>query len=247
MTVGLAILLGALTALLLGMRVAARSPRRGVAGDPPEALTRELAGLREDLQAGEIDAQDYALMRDRLAARVALADGGAGSAGQRRRWLWPLTGGLAAAVVAAALVPALRQREPGGFFTGNDFSAANRTGDSGAGEWTAAERALAAGDVGEAITRYRIAVAFLSERADLRARFGFALARNGRVSEAIDQLRRAVRTDPKLAAARLYLGAVLLRDGQRSAGRQEWRRFLELQPTGADAALVRRTLRRLKS
>lgn len=67
---------------------------------------------------------------------------------------------------------------------------------------------MAAGDARRAVVKYRAAIGFFPDRADLRARFGFALALAGQPDEALDQLRRAVRAAPALPSARLYLGAV---------------------------------------
>lgn len=208
-------------------------------------LTRELAGLREQLDDGELDAGDYAELRERLVLRAA-AEASDASGQKRRRatgWRWAVGGLLAAAVVVATLVPAVRQRGAGDFPTGNDFSEERSQLDSGSAEWRAAERALRIGATREAIRRYRLAIAFLPERADLRARFGFALARDGSRDEALEQLRLAVRNSPDLPAARLYLGAVLLQAGRRAEARKHWRRYLELAPRGRSAEMIRRTLR----
>ena len=205
-----------------------------------DALTRELAGLREQLEDGELDAGDYARLRERVVLRAA-ADPEAAASSTGSGWRWAAGGALGAAVVVAALVPALRERGAGDFGTGNDFGAREQL-DSGSAEWRAAERALTAGDRAEAVRRYRLAVAFLPERADLRARFGFALARTGRPDEALEQLRLAVRAAPRLPDTRLYLGAVLIQAGKKREARAQWRRYLELAPRGGSAALVRRLL-----
>lgn len=205
-----------------------------------DALARELAGLREQLEDGELGAGDYARLRERVVLRAA-ADPEAAGSSTGSGWRWAAGGALGAAVVVAALVPALRERGAGDFGTGNDFGAREQL-DSGSAEWRAAERALAAGDRAEAVRRYRLAVAFLPERADLRARFGFALARSGRRNEALEQLRLAVRAAPRLPDARLYLGAVLMQAAKKREARVQWRRYLELAPRGESAALVRRLL-----
>ena len=205
-----------------------------------DALTRELAGLREQLEDGELDAGDSARLRERVVLRAA-ADPEAAASSTRSGWRWAAGGALGAALVVAALVPALRERGAGDFGTGNDFGVREQL-DSGSAEWRAAERALADGDRAEAVRRYRLAVAFLPERADLRARFGFALARIGRPDEALEQLRLAVRAAPRLPDTRLYLGAVLIQAGKKREARAQWRRYLELAPRGGSAALVRRLL-----
>lgn len=247
MTTTLAILTGvasaALGALLLGRGIGrpARPPRPA-----PDPVRRELAELREDHAAGELSTRDYQFLRERLAARMALRNSGPGQSGDRAsgRWRWPLAGLVAAAVIVATLVPAVRQRSAGSFGTGNDQSAP-QTIDPGASAWRGAERATASGDLRRAVARYRVAVAFLPDQPELRARFGFALAQSGRLAEARRQLEMSVRGQPRLADARLYLGAVLLRAGQPRAARRQWRTFLKLAPRGRDAGLVRRTLRRL--
>lgn len=209
------------------------------------ALSREIDGLREQLRAGELSGEDYALLRERLVLRAAAPDTSVGAARGRRRGdgtLWAAGGLVAVAIVLAALVPAIRDRGPDDYSTGNDFAEVRSQLDSGAREWRAAERALAAGDREQAVRRYRLAVAFLPERGDVRARFGFTLAQTGRRAEALRQLRLAVRTAPRLPDARLYLGAVLARAGRRNEAERHWRRYLALAPDSPSAAVVRREL-----
>lgn len=211
-----------------------------------EALARELAGLNEQLAEGELARREYEFLRERLAARAAgLESAGTEGAIRSRRslraWRWPVAGLLAAALIVATLVPALRQRGPGDFSSGNDFASAPAP-PPGVAEWRAAEAAMAAGEAGRAVASYRAALPFFPDRADLRARFGFALALAGRPTQAVEQLRRAVRAAPTLPSARLYLGAVLLREGKREEAAAHWRRYLELEPKGEAATLVRRAL-----
>ena len=208
-------------------------------------LTREIDGLREQLQAGELSSEDYALLRERLVLRAAAPESSAGAGPGRRRGqgaLWAAGGLVAVAIVLAALVPAIRDRGPGDYSTGNDFGEARSQLDSGVREWRAAERARAAGDRRQAVRRYRLAVAFLPERGDVRAQFGFTLAQTGRRTEALRQLRLAVRAAPRLPEARLYLGAVLAQAGRREDAARHWRRYLALAPDGPSAAVVRREL-----
>lgn len=213
--------------------------RAGLAHE--ESLARELDGLREQLDSGELEARDYEFLRERLAARAAVREVQRGRGGFRPKWRWPAAGLAAATIIVATLVPALRQRGAGDFPTGNDFTASAQL-SSGIAEWQAAEQALDKGDLPRAVERYRLAVAFLPDSAELRARFGFALASAGRTEDALEQLRLAVRAAPSLPSARLYLGAVLLKAGKREAAAAHWRRFLELQPKGPAARLVRRAL-----
>lgn len=249
MTTSLAILTGVLAAVLgavlLGRRAGgtASSP-----GAPPDPVQRELVDLREDLAAGELSTADYEFLRERLAARMAVGTPSAGQGGERtpNRWRWPLAGLVAAAVIVATLVPALRDRGAGSFSTGNDFSAGQGMTDSGNAAWRDADRAAASGDFQRAVSRYRVAVAFMPQQPELRARFGFALAQAKRTAEAGQQLRLAVRAQPRLPDARLYLGAVLMARGRRQEAARQWRTYLALQPRGPGAQLVRRTLRRLR-
>lgn len=246
MTATLAVLTGVIAAsiatMLLGRRAGRVPSGAASSGDP---VSRELTDLREDLAAGELSARDYAFLRDRLAARVASAPSREADRRPAHRWRWPLGGLLAAVAIAATLVPALRDRSPGGFGTGNDFSDQGMA-DPARAAWRDAERAVAAGDLQRAVSRYRVAVAFSPDLPELRSRFGFALAQAKRTVEAEEQLRRAVRAQPRLPNARLYLGAVLMARGRRDEAARQWRTYLMLQPRGADAELVRRTLRRLR-
>lgn len=244
--IGLAVWLGPALAIGLGLAAAVaaivRWTRRGRATPPrPDRISAELDDLEAQFAEGELERADYELLRTRrLRPRPAEA--------QRRStsWRWALAGTAAGVVVVVTLVPALRARGANDFSTGNDFSAAQAV-PAGMSEWRAAEVALGAGRTKDALTRYRLAVAFEPDLASLRARYGFALAQAGRSADALAQLRRAVERDPRLADARLYLGAVLLREGKREEAARQWRRFLELEPKGAAAALVRRQLGQLDS
>lgn len=217
-----------------------RRADRGDATLPPEHLERELRALDEELAGGELEEPDYAMLRERTLRRGVARPPVVTRAAAR--WRWPFAGAAAATVVAVTLVPALRQRGPNDFPTGNDFAAQPET--SWVVQWREAEAALATGNTETAVARYRLAVAFAPDLTDLRARYGFALASAGRKQEALAQLRRAVREDPDLPLARLYLGAVLLKAGERDAALVHWRRYLELEPRGDGARLVRRALAR---
>lgn len=183
-----------------------------------------------------------------MAGMEAAGGGGATQAlaAGRPAWMWAAGGLLAAGVVAATLIPAVRQRAPGEFSTGNGQSAAITVVEQGAQEWAAAERALSAGDGRRAVAHYRRAVSFLPQRSDLRVRFGFALAQVERPEEAVTQLRFAVRRAPELPEARLYLGAVLLGAGRPDEAAAQWRRYLSLSPRGQLADVVRDQLRRVR-
>lgn len=245
--IGLAVWLGPALAIGLGLAAAlvaiVRWTRRGRDLPPrPDRISAELDDLEAQLADGELERADYELLRARrLRPRPA-----ASAHRPPTRWRWPLAGTVAGAVIVVTLVPALRARGANDFSSGNDFSAAQAV-PAGMSEWRAAEEAVDAGRTKDALTRYRLAVAFEPDIASLRARYGFALAQAGRSADALAQLRRAVERDPRLADARLYLGAVLLREGKREEAARQWRRFLELEPKGAPAALVRRQLGQLDS
>ena len=239
--IGLAVWLA--PALLLGLGLAAaavsiaRWTRRGRELPPaPERVEAELDDLDALLAEGELEPDDYELLRARRLRQRPEAPPQAAP-----RWRWPLAGAATAAVVVVTLVPALRQRGANDFSSGNDF-AASQTTPAGIGEWRAAEVAIEAGRLKAALGRYRLAVAFEPDIAALRARYGFALARAGSSRDALAELRRAVKADPGLADARLYLGAVLLKAGKQGEAARQWQRFLELAPNGRAAALVRRRL-----
>jgi cytochrome c-type biogenesis protein CcmH len=245
---GLAVWLAPVALVLTGAMLAAlavlrwtRRARAGTAALEPEQRRRELADLDEQLAAGDLEPDDYALVRGRLLARDASK---APVSGARRApaWRWPLAGVGAAAVIAVTLVPALRQRGVNEFGTGNDFSS-EQSPSAWVANWREAEVEMEAGRTKSALARYRLAVAFAPDVAALRARFGFALAAAGLSDQAVQQLRRAVRDEPSLAVARLYLGAVLLKVGKLEDARAQWRRYLELEPDGEGARLVRRALK----
>lgn len=231
---------------------AARAAEPAAARDP-ETLRRELDGLREQLAEGELSEGDYQLLRDRLAAQLALpAEPPApAAAGRRRSGLW--IAGFAAATLAAVVlvVPALRQRLPGMTPTGNNFIAPQMASPSQltTQQFIALIRRAQAldrsGRLTQALPIYRMAVTVLPKRADLRTQLGFALARTGNTAEAQAQLRRALRLSPRYPLAHLYLAAVLIGDGQRTQARSQLKQFLRLQPDGAGARLARKLLRGL--
>ncbi len=256
-----------MTWLLLALGIAAggmaaiyavrRSPAPRAAGPAqardPDVLRRELDGLHEQLAEGELSEGDYQLLRDRLAAQLALpADPPVpADAGRRRSDLW--IAGFAAATLAAVVlvVPALRQRLPGMTPTGNTFIAPQMASPSQltAQQFIAlirkAQALDRAGRISQALPIYRMAVTVLPHRADLRTQLGFALARTGNTAEAVVQLRRALRLSPRYPLAHLYLAAVLIRRGERTQARAQLKQFLRLQPSGAGARLARRLLRGL--
>lgn len=254
-----------MTWLLLALGIAAggaaaiyaarRSPAARTGGPAPsrdqEAFRRELGGLREQLAEGELCEGDYRLLRDRLAAQLALPAKRTApdTAAHRRSGLW--IAGFAAATLAAVVlvVPALRQRLPGMTPTGNNFitpqmgSPAQLTAPQFIALVRRAQALDRAGRLAQALPIYRTAVTVLPERADLRTQLGFALARTGHTAEAQVQLRRALRLSPRYPLAHLYLAAVLIRAGQRTQARSQLHRFLRLQPDGAGARLARKLLR----
>lgn len=215
---------------------------RAVREQEPDSAAVELRSLREGLVSGELDGGDYRLLRERLARRLALRRPAPQRADRvRAGWRWPAVAALAAALTAALLVPAVRERRPGDTPTGNDFSEQEAlvTGLDGL---RAAERAAAAGDLRSATEGYRRALRFFPDKADLRAEYGFALVRSGRRGEGVRQLRLAVLRGPRVASARLYLGAVLMRSAARPEALRQWEAFLRLEPRGPRARFVRRTL-----
>lgn len=247
-----AVFTGLFAALLFAaMAVRGSAPdKRENAEDP---ASRELRALADDLRTGELSLGEYHDARDRLAARMAAEHAGPEEQVVTRRprrrtpaWLWAAGGLLAAGIVAAALLTAVRQRGPNDFSTGNDQAAATTAIERGAAAWTAAEQAMGAGDGRRAVAQYRRAVSLLPQRSDLRVRLGFALAQVNRPEEAVTQLRFAVRRAPELPDARLYLGAVLLSADRPDEAATQWQRYLRLSPAGPSAEFVRGELRRLE-
>lgn len=208
-------------------------------------LARELRDLREQLHEGELDTADYARLRERLALRAAAEHTTPQSPAPRFAWRWGLAVIVAAAVVSAALLPAVRERTPGAGITGNDAIDANPTA-AALNQWRAADRSWRAGRRSEAVRGYREAAIILPDRPELRTQLGLALAETGRLPEAVRELRMAVRTDPRLPSTRVYLGGVLLRAGRPDEAAAQWRRYLRLAPDGETATIVRRSLRNLR-
>lgn len=220
---------------------------RAMSNRAPDSAALELRSLREGLASGELERRDYDLLRERLARRLALRRPLAERADRRRiGWRWPAAAALAAGLTAATLVPAVRERGAGQTPTGNDFSEQDAV-VTGVQRLQAAQQAMARGDFGKAAESYRLAIGFFPDKADVRAEYGFALARTGRRREGIRQLQLAVLRAPRLPSARLYLGAVLVQGAERGAGLRQWRVFLRLEPRGQRARVIRRTLRRLGS
>lgn len=247
MTAAATILLGAAGAMLLAMLcVTRRSPAARERRQP--AVARELYGLQEDLRSGDIDRDAYDRSRERLAARLAATETPSATRERARwRWRWPAAGVLTAALIAIALIPAVRQRGPADSPTGNDFGAQATVARQAVADVRAAERALNSGDAAGGVSRYRRALAIFPERTDLRARFGLALLRAGRVRESLTQLQLSASRAPRTPTIRLYLGAALVIAGRRDEAAAQWRRFLDLTPSARDRAVVRRQLRDLRS
>jgi len=98
------------------------------------------------------------------------------------------------------------------------------------------------GDVTGSLPFYLQAVHTLPGVANIRAYYGWALARTGHLSLAVAQLREAVRLDGSLPAGRLYLGAVLQRAGQRRQARVQLARAVALDPGGPTGAAAQQLL-----
>lgn len=88
---------------------------------------------------------------------------------------------------------------------------------------------------GEGVDSWSRAVAAAPEDADLRLRYGNALADLGRLPEALEQFQRAVELDPQRAQGWYNLGTTLLSTGAVEPARESLQRAVELDPDSADA------------
>lgn len=209
------------------------------------SLAAELTDLRQQHAEGELSSADYGRLRERLVLRAAVAEEKeASSSTSMPAWRWLAGVLVGVALVVAALVPAVRERGPGGSITGND--AIEEDAATAAEQWRAGDKAWEEGRLSVAIDRYRRAVAILPDRPELRTRLGLALGDSGRLSEAIKELRMAVRADPDLPITRVYLGGLLARSGRPDEAARQWRHYLKLAPDSEAAPAVRRSLRRLQ-
>lgn len=152
---------------------------------------------------------------------------------------WPRPGvrrfliGLALAVAASGLYAAVRPHSVARA-TARAFAPAPVPPAIARGS-ALAQRAVAldqGGQVAAALPFYLQAVRTLPGVANIRAYYGWALARTSHSSLAVAQLRQAVRLDGSLPAARLYLGAVLRRAGQRRQARVQLERAVALDTGG---------------
>lgn len=103
------------------------------------------------------------------------------------------------------------------------------------------------GNLAQALPLYAQAAAALPGVGEVRAGYGWALARQGSLAAALGELRQAVVLDPSLPAAHLYLAAVLGRSGHRAQARRQLERAIALDPGGPTAAQARRLLATIRA
>jgi Flp pilus assembly protein TadD len=88
------------------------------------------------------------------------------------------------------------------------------------------------------------AVRTLPGIANIRAYYGWALARTGHASLATAQLSESVRLDPSLPVAWLHLGVLLQHAGQLAQARVQLEHGIALDPAGPTGTAARRLLGR---
>lgn len=89
---------------------------------------------------------------------------------------------------------------------------------------------LRQGEVAEAISEYRRALAIEPDFAEARNNLGVALAGQGQVDEAIERFREALKINPDLPEAHMGLGLALMREGRQSEAVEHFRRVLSIRP-----------------
>ena len=179
-------------------------------------LARELRDLREQLHEGELDTADYARLRERLALRAAAEHTTPQSPAPRFAWRWGLAVIVAAAVVSAALLPAVRERTPGAGITGNDAIDAIILPDRPELRTQLGLALAETGRLPEAVRELRMAVRTDPRLPSTRVYLGGVLLRAGRPDEAAAQLRRYLRLAPDGETATIVRRS--LRNLRRSEG-----------------------------
>jgi tetratricopeptide (TPR) repeat protein len=91
------------------------------------------------------------------------------------------------------------------------------------------------GDLDEAITSYRKALALDRTLAMVHSNLGFTLGKKNRLDEAIACFRDAIALDPKFVAAHINLGLALVSTGKTDEGIEHCRQATALDPNSGDA------------
>lgn len=91
------------------------------------------------------------------------------------------------------------------------------------------------GQVSDAITQYRLALAMKPDFAEAHNNLGVALAELGQVDEAVQQFREALKAKPDYADAHYGLGLALMRQGRQDEAAEQFRRALLIRPNFQEA------------
>lgn len=98
---------------------------------------------------------------------------------------------------------------------------------------------LAAGDLGNAESRYRMAIAVAPESAGAHVALGFVLHQQGRLDEARRSLEKALSIDPREADGRFLLGRIAWRQNRGEDAVREFGRAIDINPDFAEALRCR--------
>ncbi len=205
-------------------------------------LLRSLDDLEEELAAGDIDADDYARLRDdytRRAAAVLKAiehHGGAVAVAAPARSPWRTMAWVALVLVLAASAGFLVARSSGARSAGDTI-----TGDVRAStreRLFEAQQAFGRGDVDEAIALYEEILADEPSNVEALAYEGWIRSRTGDLEGAWPLLADAVAIDPEYPDARVFAAIVALDRGDPDTAAEHLAAFEALDPTPFARQLV---------
>jgi cytochrome c-type biogenesis protein CcmH/NrfG len=108
-----------------------------------------------------------------------------------------------------------------------------------------ARAALARGELEQALSVTRAALAKEPSNTVVRLLLAKALAALNRRDEVVDELRRAVRADPLTPEVHLELGFAAVYTGDFATARSSWQHYLRLAPTGTEVGRVRAAIESL--
>ncbi len=232
-------------------------------------LLRSLEGLDGELARGDIEAADYAALKDDYTVRAAAvlraiaaaesapidttpAPSGGPRRWRRRTWLAAAAVGTAALVGVAVTTVARSSEErlPGQPASG-DITATGPSDDIARG-LARARQLTAEGKTLDAIKVYDQVLGGDPRQPEALAYRGWLVRLAGRqagnaelVDRGLDYLNRAIAADPSYPDAHLFRGLILYQDkGDPRAALPEFRAFLDADPPPEMVALVQDVLRR---
>jgi tetratricopeptide (TPR) repeat protein len=210
--------------------------------DQRDFLLGSLEDLEREREAGDLDDDDYAALKDDYTARAAAvlraleaADRVRVVPGGRRSWRRVV--GAAAAVVALAVLAGVLvaqsagRRDPGETATGVDTQTVTQ-------KLNQAGRLASEGDVAGAVDLYDEVLADEPDNVEALAYRGWVLTLSGEAGEGLESLLAAATTDPSYPDVHAFLAVVFFRNGLVAEADRELDRLAALDPPAAIRDLV---------